>query len=86
MSTSRSSAALDDQLLDPGIQDEARYHDQDEHPEQLLTERAGASIFLVTPRLALAALAFPAGLAAVAGLWPAWRAARLTPADAIRYL
>jgi putative ABC transport system permease protein len=56
------------------------------HGLNLLTERAGASIFLVTPRLALAALALPAALAAVAGLWPAWRAARLTPADAMRYL
>jgi putative ABC transport system permease protein len=56
------------------------------HGLNLLTARAGAEVFLLTPRLAIAAALGPAGLAALAGLWPAWRAARLTPADAIRYL
>ncbi len=51
-----------------------------------ITERLGATVFLLTPRLALAAIVFPAGLAGLAGLWPAWRAARLVPADAIRYV
>ena len=50
-----------------------------------VTERLGATVFLLTPRLALLAMFLPAGLAALAGLWPAWRAARLVPADAIRY-
>jgi len=50
-----------------------------------LAERLGAAAFLLTARLALAATVFPSVLAAVAGLWPAWRAARLVPADALRY-
>ena len=50
-----------------------------------VTERLGATVFLLTPRLALVALLFPAALAAAAGLWPAARAARLPPADALRY-
>jgi len=50
-----------------------------------LAERLGAAAFLLTARLALAATVFPSALAAVAGLWPAWRAARLAPADALRY-
>jgi putative ABC transport system permease protein len=50
-----------------------------------LTERLGAPIFLLTPRLVLAAAALPPLLAALAGLWPAWRAARLAPTDAIRW-
>jgi putative ABC transport system permease protein len=48
-------------------------------------ERLGAPVFLVTPRLAITAGVLPAALAALAGLWPAWRAARLPPTDAIRY-
>jgi putative ABC transport system permease protein len=50
-----------------------------------LTARLGAPVFLLTPRLALAATVLPALLAALAGLWPAWRAARLPPTAAIRY-
>jgi len=48
-------------------------------------ERLGSPVFLVTPRLAILAGVLPAALAALAGLWPAWRAARLPPTDAIRY-
>ncbi len=48
-------------------------------------ERLGAPIFLLTTRLAIAAVALPGSLAALAGLWPAWRAARLPPTDAVRY-
>jgi ABC-type lipoprotein release transport system permease subunit len=50
-----------------------------------LTERLGAPVFLLTPRLLLAAALLPAGLAGVAGVWPAWRAARLSPTEAVRY-
>ncbi len=49
------------------------------------TERLGAPVFLLTPRLTLAAGLLPAVLAAVAGLGPAWRAARLQPTEAIRW-
>ena len=45
----------------------------------LLTERVGASIFLVTPRSSPVALLLPPAWPALAGLWPAWRAARLCP-------
>jgi putative ABC transport system permease protein len=51
----------------------------------VVTERLGAPIFLVTARLLAAALILPAILAGVAGLWPARRAARLAPTDALRY-
>jgi putative ABC transport system permease protein len=50
-----------------------------------LAERLGAAAFLLTPRLALAATVLPSALAVVAGLWPAWHAARLAPTDALRY-
>jgi putative ABC transport system permease protein len=51
-----------------------------------ITERLGASVFLVTPRLVLLGAVIPSVLAALAGLWPAWRAARLPPTDAVRYV
>jgi putative ABC transport system permease protein len=51
-----------------------------------VTERLGASVFLVTPRLLLLGAVIPSLLAALAGLWPAWRAARLPPTDAVRYV
>jgi putative ABC transport system permease protein len=50
-----------------------------------LTERLGATVFLITPRLTLFALVLPAALAILAGLWPAWRAARLPPTQSIRF-
>jgi putative ABC transport system permease protein len=50
------------------------------------TERLGAPVFLVTVRLVVAAIALPGALAAIAGLVPARRATRLTPAEALRYV
>jgi putative ABC transport system permease protein len=52
----------------------------------VLTARLGAPVFLLTPRLAVAAVCLPPLLAALAGLWPARRAARLPPTDAIRWV
>jgi putative ABC transport system permease protein len=51
----------------------------------VLTERLGAPIFLLTARLAVITAVLPPVLAALAGLWPAWRAARLPPTEAVRY-
>jgi putative ABC transport system permease protein len=52
----------------------------------VVTERIGAPVFLVTGRLVVAAIVLPAALAAIAGLVPARRAARLPPAEALRYV
>jgi putative ABC transport system permease protein len=51
-----------------------------------ITERLGAPVFLVTARLLVAAVAAPIALAMLAGLWPAWRAARLAPTEALRWV
>jgi len=51
----------------------------------VVTERMGAPIFLVSPRLVALALLAPTLLAAIAGLGPAWRASRLAPTEAVRY-
>ena len=51
-----------------------------------ITMRLGAPVFLVTARLVAAALLAPVALASLAGLWPAWRAARLPPTQALRWV
>ncbi|MFZ5815144.1 MAG: ABC transporter permease [Bacillota bacterium] len=52
----------------------------------LYTAGQGTPVFLVTPRLAVGAIGFATLLGAVAGLVPAWRAARMEPVAALREL
>lgn len=52
----------------------------------LYTAEEGTPIFLLTPRLVLAALAFATALGGFAGALPAWRAANLDPVAALREL
>jgi putative ABC transport system permease protein len=44
----------------------------------------GTEVFTVTPRLTILALLFAVGLGAFGGLYPAWKAARLDPVQALR--
>ncbi|MBI3977230.1 MAG: ABC transporter permease [Chloroflexi bacterium] len=44
----------------------------------------GGQLWQVTPRLAVTVLLFAVGLGTVAGLYPAWYAARLQPVQALR--
>ncbi|MDO8507226.1 MAG: ABC transporter permease [bacterium] len=49
-----------------------------------MTESSNIQVFQVTPRLAIGALIFSITLGAVAGLYPAWHAARINPVAALK--
>ena len=49
-----------------------------------LTAPSGTIIFTLTPRLAAGSLAFAVVLGVGAGLYPAWRAARMSPINALK--
>lgn len=51
----------------------------------VVTERLGAPVFLLTGRLVAAAALLPPTLAALAALPPVWRATRRSPTEAVRY-
>jgi putative ABC transport system permease protein len=51
----------------------------------VVTERVGAPVFLLTPRLLTVAALLPPALAMLAALPPVWRAVRRPPAQAMRY-
>jgi len=51
----------------------------------LITERVGAPVFLITARLVAAAAVLPAALSALAALPPVLRATRRPPVEALRY-
>ncbi|MFZ5917665.1 MAG: FtsX-like permease family protein [Chloroflexota bacterium] len=50
----------------------------------IMDAAVGLSIFKTTPRLAVAGVVFTVLLGMVAGLYPAWRASRLDPVQALR--
>jgi putative ABC transport system permease protein len=50
-----------------------------------VTQRSeGLDIMAVTPRLAVGAIVFATFLGMLAGVYPAWRASRLNPVQALR--
>src|SRR6266550_3360829 len=51
---------------------------------QFFAPADGSSLFLITPALTIFAIGFATALGAVAGVLPAWRAARMDPVIALR--
>ena len=49
-----------------------------------MTESSNIQVFQITPRLAIGAIVFSIILGAVAGLYPAWHAARINPVMALK--
>lgn len=49
-----------------------------------MTESSNIQVFQTTPRLAIGAIIFSITLGAVAGLYPAWHAARINPVTALK--
>jgi len=55
------------------------------HALNVITEQVGAPVFLITPRLVVAAALLPPTLSALAALPPVLRATRRAPVEALRY-
>jgi putative ABC transport system permease protein len=52
---------------------------------QVSTTRGMVITPILTPQVAIAALVFGVGISAIFALYPAWRASKLKPVEALRY-
>lgn len=46
---------------------------------------SGTTLFLITPNLAIGSVLFALSLGVISGFFPAWRAAKMNPVEALRY-